>query len=141
MRISTIRTRTIAAKLAAALAVLVTTVTLSVGGGGTPAGATVSNSDDLVWGLFGSGPYVCTTQVIHAPGFGGALAATVTPDPIYRIASCWSTYSITYATGGSAESDPGDPNSAAWAPGVPVESDHLACFGVFDCAGSWYYLP
>ncbi len=107
------------------------------------AGATTSAEAHLIWGLFGAGPYSCSTEVAHLPDFGGALASTGTPDPMYGGTSCWSTYSWIYTTAGhNKESAGGNPSSAVVISGeTPSYSKHLACYGVFDCDSTWYTLP
>ena len=109
--------------------------------GPSPAGATSTNGADIIWGLFGSGPYTCSMYVGHEPAYGGALAWSWTPDPFYGGQGCWSSYSIIYSTATAAISGGGNPSSAVVVPGLPSASAHLGCFGLFDCASSWFYLP
>lgn len=107
----------------------------------SPAGASTYNSADIVWGLWGSGPYACTMYVGHEPAYGGALAWSWTPDPNWGGAGCWSSYAIIYSTQTAAISAGGNPSSAVVVGGWPTASQHLACYGLWDCDSSWYYLP
>lgn len=107
----------------------------------SPAGASTVAGADVVFGLYGSGPYTCTMYVGHEPAYGGALAWSWTPDPYLGGQGCWSSYAIIYSTVTAGESSGGNPSSAVVVPGTPTASQHLACYGLYDCNSSWFYLP